>query len=223
MEHVQDKGLGCEVIIDDGTLSGEAKGFCWVKAKLPSQSKFVGSVSHVDWDCNFYLSSLEDNLENLRIISSVLNDEYSGSSPSQLDTSWSQGEACIAQFSLDQKWYRGQVLEVQDTECLVMFVDYGTEKFCKHQNMRKGLLMKDIPVQCFTVKLEMAPITRMWEKNILDFIHMTIIDRPLNVTVLEDSEGFPLVVKMVTHAGLDFKDLLVNNGYARVRSIKAGD
>ena len=150
---------------------------------------------------------------------------------------WSQGEACVAQFSLDQKWYRGLVLEVQDNQCLVMFVDNSREELCKPQNMRKGLFMKHTPVQCFTVQLEIAPITSKWEKGVLDFIHMTIIDRPLNVTVLQvrqlvsfyvlsstflqDSEGFPLVVKMVTQAGLDLRDLLVSNGYAGVKSIKA--
>ena len=119
----------------------------------------------MDWDCNLYVSSLEDNFENLRIIGSALDNKYSGSLPSQHDSMhWSQGEACIAQFSLDQKWYRGQVLEVHDTQCLVMFVDYGSEELCKHQNMRKGLFMKDIPVQCFTVQLEIAPITSKWEK-----------------------------------------------------------
>ena len=117
--------------------------------------------------------SLEDNSETLRIIGSVLNNKYSGSSPSQHDMLWSQGEACVAQFSIDQKWYRGLVLEVQDTQCLVMFVDYGSEELCKPQNMRKGLFMKETPVQCFTVQLEIAPITNKWEKSVLDFIHST--------------------------------------------------
>jgi len=220
---VGDKGLRDEAVIEGSMLSGGAQSidssFCWLGAKMPSQLKFVGNVSHVDWDCNFYISSLEDNLENQRIIGSVLDNKYSGSSPSQRDMQWSQGEACIAQFSIDQKWYRGQVLELRDTE--VMFVDYGTEELCTPQNMRKGLFMKDIPVQCFTVQLEIAPITNKWEKGVLDFIHRTVIDKPLNVTVLQDSKGFPLIVRMVSQAGIDLKDLLVTNEYAREMSIKA--
>ena len=43
---VGDKDLDGEVIIDDSALSGGASsidtGFCWMRAKLPSQSKFVG-------------------------------------------------------------------------------------------------------------------------------------------------------------------------------------
>ena len=43
----------------------------------------------------------------------------------------------------------------------------------------------------------------------------------LSSTFFQDSEGFPLVVKMVTQAGLDLRDVLVSNGYARVNSINA--
>ena len=91
-------------------------------------------MSHVDWDCNLYmsLSSIQDNQDNLRIIGSVLESKYSGSSPSPLDLQWCQGEACIAQFCLDKKWYMGEGLEVRDMgECLVKFVDYGSGELGK--------------------------------------------------------------------------------------------
>ena len=59
VEDVGNEGLGCEVVIDDVALSGEAKsihsGFCWVKAKLPSKSKFVGYVFHVDCIVNYFV------------------------------------------------------------------------------------------------------------------------------------------------------------------------
>ena len=149
----------------------------------------------------------------------MLQNKYGGSSPGPHDLRWCQGEACIAQFSLDKMWYRGQVLEVTGQEVLVKFVDYGSEELCKPQNLRKTLYMKNIPVQCFIVQLEIAPLTSKWEKGVLDFIHMTIIDKPMNVTVVEDKKGFPLTVRLVTQAGLDLTDLLVNNGYARLNRV----
>ena len=57
---------------------------------------------------------------------------------------------------LPSKWYRGEMLEMRDMgECLVKFMDYGSEELCKV----KGLFLADIQVQCFTVQIGIDPIT----------------------------------------------------------------
>merc|ERR1719186_2405218 len=91
-------GAGLEVINEVSTETNEAEStsFCWINAELPNSPEFVGNVSHVDWDCNLYISSISDNQDNLRIIGSVLDSKYSGSSPSPSDLRWSPGQACIA-------------------------------------------------------------------------------------------------------------------------------
>ena len=201
---------------NEAEVKEDASGSCWLSAKYPTSSEFAGSVSHVDWDCHLYLSSMEEHQDNLRIIGSVLDSKYADSSPSPHDLQWSVGEACIAKFCLDKKWYRGVVLEVRDmAQCLVKFVDYGSEELCKPENMRKGLFMTDIPVQCFTVQMDIDPITSKWEEGVLNFIHKTVIDRLMQVIIIGDQKVFPLMVKMVTQAGLDVGELLVKNGYAR--------
>jgi hypothetical protein len=48
-------------------------------------------VSYVDWDCNLYMSSIQEKQDNLMIIGSVLQSKYSGSSLSLLDLHWFQG------------------------------------------------------------------------------------------------------------------------------------
>jgi len=196
--------------------SSDAPVFRWGKPSLPKSERFVGNVSHVDWDCNLYLSSIEDNNEFLRVIGLMLENKYAGSSPSAHDLQWCPGEACVAQFSLDSKWYRGEVLEVLDMGCIVKFVDYGSEEWCECNKMRKGLFVTEYPLQCFTVKLEIEPITSVWERSVLDFIHKTVVDNLMEVTVLDARKEFPLLVKLVTVAGgIDIQALLVNNGYAR--------
>jgi len=188
--------------------------FRWKDPLPPTSTLFEGKVSHVDWDCTLYMSSMQDNMDNLSIIGSVLENKYAGSSYSQSDLQWCVGEACIAQFSLDKKWYRGEVLQVIGWECLVKFVDYGNDELCKFENLRKSLFLTEIPVQCFPARLSIDPIGHQWAEGILDFIHNTIVDKPMKVTVIEDKLVLPLEVKLVTMAGLDIKDLLVNNGYA---------
>eukprot|EP00092_Neocalanus_flemingeri_P035004 GFUD01038088.1.p1 GENE.GFUD01038088.1~~GFUD01038088.1.p1 ORF type:complete len:142 (+),score=42.97 GFUD01038088.1:250-675(+) len=129
---------------------------------------------------------------------------------------WSPGQACIAQFSLDAKWYRGEVLEIRDSgECLVKFVDYGSEELCNPQNLRRGLFLTDIPVQCFTVQMDIQPVMMKWEESVLDFIHKTVVEQVLKVTIIPGRKTFPMLVRLVTKAGLNIGELFVRNGYAR--------
>merc|ERR1712179_706399 len=161
-----------------------------------------------------YMSSMQDNKDNLSIIGSVLENKYAGSLHSSCDLQWCVGEACIAQFSLDHRWYRGRVLQVMDRECLVKFVDYGNNELCKLENLRKGLFLTQVPIQCFPAKLGIDPISYQWQEDILDLIHNMVVGKPMKVTVIESKMVFPLDVKIVTMAGMDIKDLLINNGYA---------
>ena len=139
----------------------ESSKFQWLESVAPSSTDLTCSVSHVDWGCNLYISTIPDNQETLRIIQSVLQSKYAGSTHSQEDLHWTAGEACIAKFHLDKMWYRGMVLKVLDTgECIVKFVDYGSEERCKPGNMRKGLFLTDVPVQCIPVQMDsVRPIT----------------------------------------------------------------
>jgi len=200
--------------IMNGRIDASEADFRWLDPLPPHSAFFEGKVSHVDWDCTLYMSSMQDNMDNLSIIGSLLENKYAGSMYSSTDLKWCVGEACIAQFSQDKKWYRGKVLQVIGWECLVKFVDYGNDELCKFENLRKGLFLTEIPVQCFPAKLSIDPIGCQWEEGVLDFIHNTIVDKMMMVTVIENKMVLPLEVKIVTMAGLDIKDLLVNNGYA---------
>ena len=191
--------------------------FQWLEAVAPTSSALTCSVSHVDWDCNLYISTIPHNQETLRIIQSVLQSKYAGSTHSQEDLHWTAGEACIAQFHLDKMWYRGMVLKVLDTgECIVKFVDYGSEERCKPANMRKGLFLTEVPVQCLTVQMEgVRPITEHWTEDVLDFLHKTVVDQVLRVNIIQARDTFPLPVNIFTKSGLDIGKMLVRNGYAR--------
>ena len=109
------------------------------------------------------------------------------------------------------------VLKITDTEELLFkFVDYGSEERCDPCNLRKGLFMTDIPIQCFTVKMaNLRPITEQWTEKVLDFLRKTVVGQELSVSVAEDKDTFPLVVTVLTKSGLDIGKLLVKNVYAR--------
>ena len=191
--------------------------FKWIPAVMPEKVELSCAVSHVDWDCNLFISTIPANQDMLKIIKSVLDIKYSGSSHSQEILQWNPGQACIAQFSLDKKWYRGEVLKVKDMgKCLVKFVDYGSEELCDVQSLRKGLFCDEFPIQCFTVQIyNVRPIRDKWEESTLDLLHQMLVDQVLKVTVAHTSDTFPLQVRMVTMSGVDVGDMLVRNGYAR--------
>jgi len=202
----------------DVKAKGEVSGFQWTEAIPPTVSEFDCSVSHVDWDCSLYISTIPDNQDQLKIIGSVLDFKYSGSSPSPDDLiQWSVGQACIAQFCLDKKWYRGEVIKVKDSgKCLVKFVDYGSVELCSQHNLRKDLLLTNLPVQCFTVQMDkVRPVWDKWEEPVLNFLHKTVVDQVMRVTVTKDRETFPLPVRLFTRGGFDIGKMLVRNGYAR--------
>ena len=119
-------------------------------------------------------------------------------------------------FSLDRRWYRGVVLKVFDTGvCEVKFVDYGSQELCQPGNLRKELRCTDIPIQCFTVNMNILPVAEKWTKEVLDLLHETLVDQELDVSVTEDKETFPLSVRVFTKSGVDIAELLVHRGIAR--------
>merc|ERR1719153_2031532 len=100
---------GSKLCLERGEAS--VADFRWKDPLPPTSTLFEGNVSHVDWDCTLYMSSMQDNKDNLSIIGSVLENKYAGSLHSSCDLQWCIDEACIAQFSLDHRWYRGRVLQ----------------------------------------------------------------------------------------------------------------
>ena len=65
-------------------------------------------------------------------------------------------------------------------EFLVKFVDVGSEEVCKPCDLGKDLFCTDIPIQCFTVQLNVMPVTDKWSKDVLDLVH-DLVDQELDV------------------------------------------
>ena len=79
------EGINNNNVMKEAAINEGKNSINWFTAEMPNSLDFAGFVSHVDWDCNMYMSSIQDNQDNLRIIASVLESKYSGSSRSHLD------------------------------------------------------------------------------------------------------------------------------------------
>ena len=97
----------------------------FAKRSLPLEEEIVVYASHIESPTKFYLqvASEEDELTKL---ATKLNEEYSAMSTSQSSLRCpGVGSVCVAQFSEDQNWYRGTIVELSGTQATVRFLDYG--------------------------------------------------------------------------------------------------
>ena len=97
----------------------------YTKRSLPVKETMIVYASHIESPTKFYLqvASEEDELTSL---ANNLNEEYSAMSTSQSRLKCPEvGSVCVAQFSEDQNWYRGTIIELSGTQATVRFLDYG--------------------------------------------------------------------------------------------------
>jgi len=203
-------------------LNDQITSIQWLQPDPVTSQEFLAVPSHVDWEGNISICPQTPNLDTLRIIGNVLDSKFQGSLPRPVDRYWKQGQAAMARWDLDGRWYRALVLGVNYNECTVQFVDYGTVEECKVEDMRKDLFMTEIPIQCFLLQLEnIHPVGGKWEQSVLDFLHSTVVDQTLTVSITSTPMDMDMtntrnyVGKLTTKAGLDIGHLLVRNGYAK--------
>ena len=189
--------------------------FEWLPPRLPTTHNFTAICRHVDWDGRL-LVTLTSNLytaDVLRLISLVLNVKYQGSRPRPTDKYWRPGDLCIAQWSEDQRWYRGEVLAIDlEGEHLlahVCFVDYGTDQWCEASHeLRKELFMKEQPVQALPIVLQgVSPRNGVWTEAELNLLHKTLVDKVVEVEV-DHLDVLPLQGK-VTCEGINVAEILL--------------
>ena len=156
-------------------------------------------------DYNGILSvSTKDQVENRKLINLVLETKYLGSKPSSRDKDWEAGDACIAIFNLDRKWYRATVISIDKSRARVkvLFVDYGNQSWCKEEDLRGNLSFAvDIPIQSFTIQLggEISGKCVEWTNEKLDILNNYLTDRELHVKLDKVNTSLPLVGKVEYH------------------------
>ncbi|KAE9534553.1 hypothetical protein AGLY_008643 [Aphis glycines] len=144
-------------------------------------------------ECHIYLQNLDDEtFQLLQLVSNELNEVFSNSQPEPINIEWSEGQSVIVQYHLDNMWYRGTIIKINEieekVEFTVQFCDYGNIETCTHENLRSTLYMTDVPQLCvkgfFSTILPMTK-DRKWPIPALDFIHSMIVERRCMVIIDE--------------------------------------
>jgi len=196
----------------------------WLPASLPQEGSFTCMCWHVDWDGLLTVSTTTQQ-EGLGVISKVLEAKFRGSeaSPTDLLQGWKKGDRCIANFHLDGGWYRGVVTRVKthhmvdrdQAKAYVQFVDYGSTSWVDVTKLRRGPCMDDLPIQSIRLRMkDLIPMNLVsWDKQALDLLHATLVDRHLRVEVVGEIKN-PLDA-IIFIGDIDIGRMLVANGFAR--------
>ena len=174
--------------------------FTWRRAKPLAKEKFQCKVEWLDEKCNFYVSPLEWKEDRDRVQSLVgANFFRKLEEIPHTNRVWRKGEACIARY-LDNIWYRAEIIvpHVDSNHVGVEFVDFGTQSSVLRIHVSDNIMdtVKDIPILCFPVQLDVKPLTGTWETDILNKIHLKVEGQVLNVSVKLFGNPFPFIVDM---------------------------
>ena len=105
------------------------------KVSLPQENKqFFMVVTDVYSPDQFYIQTLEDS-GAIDQLSELLNEHYRKNKPILLTQPPATGSLVCARFSIDNAWYRGEVLEASPDSCRILFIDYGNTESVKLSDM----------------------------------------------------------------------------------------
>ena len=190
----------------------------WLLPIMPSEAVSLCECSHVEWGGVLSVST-KAQMEKKRIISLVLENKYKDSTPGPRDKDWMAGEACIANWSVDKKWYRAQVriVKKQKKQVWVNFVDYGSNGWCDQKHLRRKLFTTDMPIQSVTIKMDgVVPLNGAmeWPKDALDMLHTMLVDQKVRIRLAPGSTCLP-VFASIDFGETNVQQFLVDNEFAR--------
>ncbi|XP_047997601.1 uncharacterized protein LOC125235178 [Leguminivora glycinivorella] len=170
----------------------------WLPAEPLPTNEFTGVPTYIDNDGVVFLHQLSQE-ETLELIRKALEVRFKKPDPKAKYAKWTVGEPCVALYFLDNRFYRGRVLEVnkETSSCLVQYVDYGNEEVCSFVNMRKSIALHQIPIQAHKCILaRIRPIGNQWDRTTLDYIHKSVVEKHCLVKISGERIGDLLPIEL---------------------------
>ncbi|CAH2085525.1 unnamed protein product [Euphydryas editha] len=163
----------------------------WLPPEPLSSNEITAMPTYIDNDGVIYLHDISQQ-DTLELIRKALDVRFKNPDPKAKYVKWTVGEPCIALYFLDNRFYRGRVLKVYDetSSCLIHYVDYGNEEICSFENLRKSIVLYQIPVQAHKCILSrIRPIGKQWDRQTLDYIHKSIVEKQCYVKISGEPIG----------------------------------
>ncbi|XP_043528464.1 uncharacterized protein LOC122538452 isoform X2 [Frieseomelitta varia] len=169
----------------------------WLPAKPIEEDTFIAIPTYLDHYGFLYLHSKTHSVKILEYIEMKLEKLYANCSTEFCDTTWTVGTSCIAQYHANKKWYRGKIVGIEENDIInVEFVDYGNVEECTIENLKKRIILEDIPIQCTKCLIDgLNPGTEngLWVLEDLDRIHSLLIEQECEVTIIKRTEKYLVI------------------------------
>lgn len=146
-----------------------------------------------------------------------MNEEYNGLFPKERCVhKYETGTPCVAKFSDDKRWYRGEISKVEDDKVSVYFVDYGnTETVDKSAVKAANANYMSLEVQGVKCSLS-GVVSEDWSSEAIEKFEELVMDKELLADVVYFSGGVCLV--KLTENGEDVAQQLSNSGLCKLSS-----
>ena len=129
------------------------------------------------------------------------------------------GVACVAQYTDDNGWYRGQILNVGETEVEVLFVDYGNRQRTPTSLLKaiEGEFVK-LPPQAYHCSLAgVQDCSRSWTSEDKTRLEEVGMGKPLKATVSHHRGNDKYLVRLVNEGSSPH--VVINDLFAPPREI----
>ena len=191
--------------------------------RLDLKKPHLGEVTHVEDPFSFYIQpfAVEKQLElvNEIVEKTVLggSGRSSGDIPA-LDLR--SGAPCLAQYSVDQQWYRGLVkerFEAPKQKWKVNFVDFGnTETITSPTSIQRCpsnlLSIENLSLHCSLHGVAPSLGSRGWSRQAVDSFREVLLNKEVELSILEQ-EG-PLSRVTLKLSGGDVAESFIKSGFA---------
>lgn len=146
-----------------------------------------------------------------------MNEEYNGLFPKERCVhKYETGTPCVAKFSDDKRWYRGEISKVEDDKVSVYFVDYGnTETVDKSAVKAANANYMSLEVQGVKCSLS-GVVSEDWSSEAIEKFEELVMDKELLADVVYFSGGVCLV--KLTENGEDVAQQLSSSGLCKLSS-----
>lgn len=168
---------------------------------------FFFNFRYIDNNGVIYLHDIAQT-DTLDLIRKALEVRFKSPDPKAKYTKWSVAEPCVALYYLDNRYYRGRVVDVDNeaSSCIVCYVDYGNEELCSFKNLRKSVPLHQIPIQANKFALSrIRPVGGSWDRETLDYVHKSVVDKKCQIKVTGDA------VNGITPIELKYGQLSIND------------
>eukprot|EP00794_Sanderia_malayensis_P004854 gene4854-5491_t len=178
------------------------KGLTTERMGLEFNSEKTWYVTHVEEDSGLFYIHLID--PSISVKYERLYQEIEGAAGSGRLRSFTNvvkvGDVCLAQFSEDEQWYRGQVLSIDlDSEDVeVFFIDYGNSEFMvwKHLKVIPDEFC-ELPPQALQCRLaNIEPVGGVWGKGAVKLLKELILERELKGVPSHLCRSGAIVIKL---------------------------